>query len=408
MEHTALSLLLRNPRYRGWFVGQAAYQLGHKAQGVVLAWLAYTLSDALFVLGMVAALTTLPQLLLGPLGGWLADRFDERRLVLLAQGAFCTVSTVLALLQASGLLELGALLGLSLAVGVVSGLDAGPRQALVQRIVADRADMPKAVALNALAMHVSRIAGPALAGIALAATDAAWCFLGSALACLPLLATLTRMHPPREVREWHAPGLLRGLAYAAGHTETRTLLVAMFCASLLTLPYIQLLPWFAKHVFAGGSAHYGALFASAGTGSLIATAFIIWHGPAADLTRTALTAYIASALLIAAFTAVDALPVAAALLMTAGGCFTLGAVSLNTRIHLTVPLEVRGRVLALISMAGVGTLPLGTLLMAAAAEVLGTRMALAAGALCTALIALLLRQGHRPEPTNTALKGATP
>jgi MFS family permease len=396
MDKTAFSIL-RNRDYRLWFIGQAAFLLGSKAQGMAVTWLAYSLSDSVSVLGLVAALTMLPHLLFGPLGGWLADRFDERRLVMATQGLFALLAFAMAGMQAAGRLSLDWLMPFALLIGLVSGLDSGPRPALVQRIVAKRALMPKAVALNALVFHVSRFAGPAVAGGVLAAAGAATCFLFNGLASLPLLLVLARIRPCGEQRGQHAPGLLGGLTYAAGHGETRLLLSAMLCVGLLASPYIQMLPWFAKEVFAGDSIHYGLLFAASGLGSLLASFFIALRQPAADLTRSALRSFGLAAVLVAAFAEVRFFWAAAGLLAMAGFFFTHGAVSLNTRIQLTVPLEVRGRVLALVSMAALGTMPLGSLLIAAAAERIGTQTAVAAGAVISALSAYLLHRQYLAE-----------
>ena len=391
MQQTAFSIL-KNPDYRRWFFGQAAFLLGNKAQGVAVTWLAYSLTNSLAILGMVAMLTMLPYLVLGPIGGWLADRFDERKLVMLTQGLFSLLALGMAALTASGHMTITLLLPCALGIGLISALDAGPRPALVQRIVGDRALMPKAVALNAIAFHVSRFAGPALAGMVLALANEWVCFLLNGLASLPLIFILARMRPLPEVRGAHQPGLLQGFIYAWGHTETRTLLTAFFCVGLLSSPYILLLPYFAKEVFAGDAAYYGFLFAASGLGSLAASLTIALRRPVQDLPRVSLIAFGIAALLIAAFASTNKIALALPLLSAAGFGITYGAISLHTRIQLTVPLAVRGRVLALLSMVGIGTMPLGTLVIASVADTFGTQMAVAAGAVTTFLAMLWLRQ----------------
>lgn len=390
MDKTAFSILARSD-YRAWFFGQLAYHIGSKAQGLAISWLAYALTGSVSILGIVAALTLLPHLVLGPVGGWLADRFDERRLVLLTQSAAATLALLLAALEAEGQLTESLLLPFALLVGMVNGLDAGPRPALMQRIVGERALMPKAVALNSLAFHVSRFAGPGMAGLMLAAADAWLCFLVNGLLSLPLIFILLRMRPEREARE-HQPGLLRGFRYAARHDETRTLLLGLLAIGLLASPYIQLLPWFAKEVFGGNASHYGLLFAATALGSLSASLWIALTGPAQNPARLALRSFSFGALCILVFAETQALWLAVGLLVMAGFCFTHGAVALNTRIQLTVPVEVRGRVLALVSMAALGAMPLGSLAIAFAAERFGTQASVAACALSAALLTYWLRR----------------
>jgi len=398
MNQTAFSIL-KNREYRWWFAGQAAFLLGHKSQGIAVTWLAYSLTGSVTILGVVAALTTLPYLVLGPVGGWLADHFDERKLVMLTQGSFSLLALSMAALHASGLMTISLLLPCALGIGLISALDAGPRPALVQRIVGDRALMPKAVALNAIAFHVSRFAGPALAGMVLALANEWVCFLLNGLASLPLLFILARMRPAREAHSEHKPGLLQGFAYAAGHAETRTLLIAFFCVGLLTTPYIMLLPYFAKEVFAGDASYYGFLFAASGLGSLAASFTIALRRPVADLPRAALIAFSIAALLVAAFASTSNIALALPLLTTAGFGITYGAISLHTRIQLTVPLAVRGRVLALLSMTGIGAMPIGTMLIASVADTFSTQLAVASGAVITFLFMLWLKQRHQTTIT---------
>lgn len=394
MDQTAFSIL-KNRNYRWWFAGQAAFLLGNKAQGIAVTWLAYSLTGSVGILGVVAALTMLPYLVLSPVGGWLADRFDERKLVMLTQGAFSLLALGMAALHAAGAMTISLLLPCALGIGLISALDAGPRPALVQRIVGDRSMLQKAVALNAIALHVSRFAGPALAGMVLALSNEWVCFLLNGLASLPLILILARMRPVREARNGHDSGLMQGFAYAAGHAETRMLLLAFFCVGLLTSPYIMLLPYFAKEVFAGDASYYGFLFAASGLGSLAASFTIALRRPIIDLPRAALIAFSIAALLIAAFANTRQIALALPLLTAAGFGFTYGAISLNTRIQLTVPLAVRGRVLALISMTGLGAMPIGSLLVASVADTFGTQLAVATGAVTTFLFMLWLKQRHR-------------
>lgn len=397
MNQTAFSIL-KNRDFRWWFGGQAAFLLGNKAQSIAVTWLAYSLTGSVTILGVVAALTMLPYLVLGPVGGWLADHFDERKLVMLTQGLFSLLALSMAALHALGLMSITLLLPCALGVGLISALDAGPRPALVQRIVGDRALMPKAVALNAIAFHVSRFAGPALAGMVLALANEWVCFLLNGLASLPLIFILARMRPLRDARGDHKPGLLQGFAYAAGHEETRTLLIAFFCVGLLTSPYIMLLPYFAKKVFAGDASYYGFLFAASGLGSLAASFTIALRRPVHDLPRAALIAFSIAALLIAAFANTSNIALALPLLTAAGFGITYGAISLHTRIQLTVPLALRGRVLALLSMTGIGAMPIGTLLISSIADTLSTQTAVASGAIITFLCMVWLKQRHYTAP----------
>lgn len=399
MDQTAFSIL-RHRDFRLWFSGQALFLFSSKAQGIVLTWLAYTASDSAMVLGAAAALTLLPLLVLGPVGGLLSDRYDERYIVMLTQGAFTALSLMMAVMQATGHLGLPWIMVFCLLMGIVTGFDSGPRPALVQRIVDDRALLPKAITLNALAYHASRFIGPAFAGVLLASAGADVCFLVNALCGVPLLWTLARLRPAGEKPPQATPGLMEGFAYVARHAETRLLVLVLCCVGLLATPYVNMLPWFVREVFAGSSTQYGTFFAATGLGSLLASFFIALRPRDENLARACLRSFAVACALIALFAETTVFWPAAALLLGAGFSFTHGMVLLNTQIQMTVPAEVRGRVLAIISMAGLGTMPLGSLLLAAADGYIGMQAALAAGAVFTAGVSFLFwqRQARFPLP----------
>ncbi len=158
------SLRMRN--YRLWFFGQTVSQCGTWMQSVAQYWLVLKLTHSAFDVGVTAALQFAPVLLFGIVGGLVADRFDKRKVLIATQTAFTVQAAVLGLLVAGGSVRLWMVWALALAYGFINVVDNPSRQSFVVEMVGPD-DLANAVGLNSVIVNVSRIVGPALAGVAI-------------------------------------------------------------------------------------------------------------------------------------------------------------------------------------------------------------------------------------------------
>ena len=262
---------LRTRNYRLWFVGQTISQCGTWMQSVAQYWLVLELTHSAFDLGITAALQFAPVLLFGTIGGLVADRFDKRKVLLLTQTAFTVQAALLWVLVASGSVQLWMVWALALAYGFINVADNPSRQSFVVEM-AGPDDLTNAVGLNSVIVNVSRIIGPAVAGVMIATVGLSWAFLANALSFAAVIAALYAMRASELHRRpplGRAKGQIRaGLHYAWQAWELRVPLIMMAVIGTLAYNFSVVLPLFAHDVFHRGAGTYSALTVAMGIGAL--------------------------------------------------------------------------------------------------------------------------------------------
>ena len=154
--------LRKHRNYRLFFSGQIVSLAGTWMQNIALAWYVVELTDSAVAVGFLAFCRFAPFTLFGLVAGVVADRFDNRRLVIVTQSGQMAVSIALAALALSGSEQVAAVYALALLGGVGLVFDAPGRHALTFQMVG-REELPNAVALNTALFNASRITGPAAA-----------------------------------------------------------------------------------------------------------------------------------------------------------------------------------------------------------------------------------------------------
>ncbi len=212
---------LAHPAFQVYFTGQAVSTLGKWVQQVALAWLAYHLTDSPTLLGVIAFVTLAPQLLIGPIAGAWTDRHDKRRLLIAVQTLLALQSLALAGLAYAHLLDASSLVGMALLLGLLNAFETPLRQALIGSFVADPADLPNALVLNAMLINAARFVGPPLAGALIAWAGEALCFLLTALAFSALLVGLLKVRgsPASKASGSTREVFREGLRYLWGHAR---------------------------------------------------------------------------------------------------------------------------------------------------------------------------------------------
>ncbi len=365
---------LRVRNFRIYMIGQSVSQAGTWMQTIAQGWLVLRLTDSGTALGVLMALQTLPVLFLAPLGGLLVDRADKRTILLATQ----TVSGVLALalwgLVATDTVALWMVYALALAQGFVTVLDNPVRQTMSIELVGPGL-ITNAVTLNNVNFNASRIVGPALAGVVISAIGLAPCFLVNGVSYATVVVALLMLRADElhvQPRQPRAKRQVRdGLAYVWRTPQLRVPVVMMFVIGLLSYETPVTLPLLAKDTFGGDAGTY-SLF----TGAMGLGAVVVGIGFAARMrvtprlfVRTTVVLGVANLLAGAA----PSLPVAVVALVALGGASVSFLASANATLQLTTPPEMRGRVLALWTMAFMGTVPIGGPIVGWIAETLGSR-----------------------------------
>ena len=375
---------LRNRNYRLFCSGQVFSLIGTWMQMVALSWLVYRLTGKATMLGLMTFCNMIPVFVLAPLGGLVADRFPLRRLLLTTQTIAMLLALGLALLTLTHHVRIWHLFLSGLLLGITNAFDNPARQVFVGETV-PRPDLMNGIALNSSMVTGARIAGPALAGVLVAAVGEGWCFFLNAVSYLAVIAGLLAMVlPPRPPRDPDAPQselrrMLEGFDLARRTLPIRSLLLLLGLLSLLGTPYSVLMPIFADQVFHGGSRTFGLLMGTSGAGALAGALTLACRPHFRGLGRWIAATSLGFGIALIGFACSRSLFLSLPLMLLVGFTYMVEMAATNTLIQMMVPNAFRGRVMAIYAMMFLGMAPLGGLLAGVIAHHLGAPLTVALG-----------------------------
>ncbi len=382
---TRIVQALGQPNYGVYMAGMSVSMIGLWMQRVGVGWLTWELTESAAWLGAVAFADLFPAVLVAPIGGSAADRWDRLKLTKINQVLSLLQAVALFGLTVSGLITIEILFALTLFLGIVTAFHQPVRMALVPSLVR-REYLPTAVALSSISFNLARFIGPAFAGVVILAFGTGATFGLNALSFAVFLWALGRVRIENTVppRQQDRPGLVRefgdGVRYVASHAGVAPILMILIVVCLGIRPFQELLPGFADHVFGGGADILAVLTCATGIGAVVGGLWLAQRGGPAGLTKLILIATVIQALSMFAFVATDSLWVAIPAVTAAGLGMTMTGIGVQTLMQLTVDASVRGRVLSIFGLTFRGVPALGALIMGAASESVGLRWPLATGA----------------------------
>jgi MFS family permease len=384
---TTLALALRSRTFRSldahrnfriFFAGQLVSLAGTWMQNVALAWLVLELSGSPLAVGALAFWRFLPFTVFGLVAGVVADRVDSRRLVMTTQGSAMVVSVALAFVALTGTATLPVVYVLAALGGITLAFDAPGRQSLTYQMVGP-SSLPNAVALNAGLFNGSRVIGPAIAGLVIAAAGTGVCFVLNAFSFLAVLVALSSLRTEelhtvvRDPSTRIVAGMRRALGFVVRDPQLRAVLGVVTVVSTVGFNFHVLVPLLAAETLHVGPEGFGLLSASFGLGALVgALVTASFRAASWRLFATGATGFGVLALALAP---VENATLAGALLFGVGISFTLFTANANALVQLGAPDQLRGRMIALYLFAFVGLAPVGGLFAGWLAEVGGTPLA---------------------------------
>ncbi len=387
LNRTFGSLRVRN--YRLYFIGQMTSQSGTWMQGVAQAWLVLKLTGSGTALGFVTALQFLPVLLFGPVGGVVADRMNKRRVLYVTQSVAGLLALALGLLVVTDAVRLWMVFVLAAGLGCVNVVDNPSRQTFVLEMVGPEY-LTNAVTLNSVMVNLARVIGPAAAGSLIATVGLGPCFLfnaGSYLAVLLALALMRDADLHTAAPQPRRKGQLReGFAYIRRTPALLAPLLMIAVIGTLTYEFQVTLPLVAKFTFNGGASTYSTMSVFMGAGAVVG-------GLATASRRTASGRRLAWAAMAFGVVVIGA-SAAPTLGFELAALVLIGAASItflslgNATIQLAAAPEMRGRVMALWSVAFLGSTPVGGLLMGWVGQNVGPRWALLIGGVAAVVAGL--------------------
>jgi MFS family permease len=390
---TARFPALAYPPFRRFLAGAMVGSIGAFMQATAQGWLVLDLTNSPAALGLVSGLQVLPVLLLSPLAGVAADRFDRRRLLATTQLSSAAFTFALAVLATTGLVQFWQVAVLAVLMGIAGAMQNPAYQAIVPSLVG-RPAIGSAVALNSAQFNLSRILGPALAGAAIAAGGLGIAFWANAFALLAVAAIFwsLRVAPLPAAERTQAASmwsnLLDGVRFVRTRRLVATLVLLAGVPALFLLNYLMLLPVFARDVLDIGATGLGMLSAAIGVGALGGALGLAWLRPSGGSGRSLLAGLVVAGAAEIVFAVSRVVPLSLVALAVLGACQVLYYATSNTLLQVLVPGRLRGRVISLYILTSWGLIPIGNVVSGAVAEQAGATIALVAGSIVTLLAAV--------------------
>lgn len=395
VEADGMLYSLQNFRpFRMLFMGTLATNSAFWMYQIAVGWLALQKTDSPLFVGLTGFAGGIPLLFLALPAGVVIDRFDRRKVLMAAQVGVMTVAALFALLVGTDLIQRWSILLLALLYGVVMSFVFPTRNAIVPALV-DRPSLANAVALNAAGQNATRVVGPSLAGLLIALIGISGTF--AVAAAMQIVALYWTAQLPGSASEKSARGgtlwtsLTLGLRVVAKDPFLIGLILLATATTVLIMPYINLMPVFARDELGLGSTGLGVLMASSGLGSVAGALSVARYRKLATWPGVQIVTAAGFAGLVLLF-AITPSMLLATLLLFAAGLMSASYMAINqTVLQLKVEDDVRGRVLSIYLLTW-GMLPLGQLPLGALADRIGapaaTVIACAVALGCIGLIAL--------------------
>jgi MFS family permease len=407
-----LGAMFRSLRHRDFayfWTGNFLSNIGTWMQNLALGWLVLEITNSPFLLGLNGFLGTAPSLVFSLPGGAIADRLNRRNLMIVTQTIMMVLALILAVLTSFRIVRIREILIISFLTGLASALNNPAYQAIVPDLVT-REDLTNAIALNSAQFNMSRAIGPMLAGLTLGSLGAAGCFYLNTVSFLALIIALLAIRiPTRAVAEggsiWAT--MVEGIRFVSRNRMIVLLLSVPAMLSWLGLPFVVLMPVFARDLIHVGPAGLGYLMAGAGIGAVVSALTLASQAHIKRRRQFILGCAATFSLGLILLARMTAFWWSFLLLIILGGTM-VGALALtNSTLQAISPPEYRGRIMSMYNLAVIGISPLGSLQAGAVAEAWGVRTALAlGGAVCLAYFLILFTVLTRTrQPAEVGIRG---
>ncbi len=374
---------LRHRNFRLFWSGQTVSSIGTWMQIVAQGWLVYRLTDSALLLGLVSVVGLVPVVPITLLAGIVSDRFSRRRLIIASEVVLMIVAFALAVLTWLQVVDVWHIMFLTFVLGAAAALEQPARLAFVMDAVG-REDLNNAVALNSAMYNSARIVGPAIAGTLVLWIGEAGCFFINGMTYLATIAAMLAISLPRRTVSTGAlelrGSLVEGLRYVWNAKAIRALMSIVAVSSVLTLPYITLMPVFARDVLLAGPQGLGFLMTAVGAGAIVGALGVasIREGRRG---RWLVLGNAVGPLFLVLFCLSRSFPLSLALVAAVGASNAVRQTLANSLIQVLARDEYHGRVMSIFNLTSNGASRMGALGVGALAEVTGAPLAIGLAAL---------------------------
>ena len=391
---------LRHSGFRRFWTGMVASVLGFQIMTVAQGWLIYDLTDSELALGYVGLAAGLPAIVLNLFGGVIADRVNQRILLIVTQVTSSLGMLALALLTLMGLVDPWHIIASAFLIGSVQAFDTPTRQALFPHLI-EREDMLNAVALNSMVWQGTRVIGPAIGGVIIGTRlGVSPGFFAPFLGFLMMAVMVSTLRLPPITRAGGSlfSDMAQGINFVRTNSIFAFLIGMTFFNSIFGMSYIFILPVFARDIFEVGSAGLGILHAVSGVGALLGTLITASLGDFRHKGLLLLGGAVLFGTFLILFAAAGSIfvffPLSLVFIFCAGVSASMYMITIMSTLQLMVPNELRGRVMGIYGMTW-SLLPVGAMQSGAIAEYTSAPLAVAVGGGAVILFAAAMGLGNR-------------
>ncbi|HEY2459135.1 MAG TPA: MFS transporter [Candidatus Acidoferrum sp.] len=366
---------LKHRNFQLFTIGQLISLIGTWMQTTAQQWLVYKLTGSVASLGLFAFANQVPMLLLAWMGGYVGDRYNRHRGVIITQSCSMVLAFVLAALTLTHMIREWHLILVAFLVGIVNAFDVPIRQAFFVHMVG-KEDLPNAIALNSSIFNGARVVGPAIAGFAIVLVGEGWCFFLNGLSFIAVLVALYMMRIERTKSKPKDESPLRsfvqGFHFAMKDVPIRSALLMLCMLSLFGLQYSVFLPIYAHDILHGGAKALGLLMSAAGVGAVLGALQFAARTHYKGLSKWIAATCTICAIGLIVMSQARSFWLCATVLFVVGFAATSQMAATNTIIQERVPEELRSRLMAVYATMFMGVQPIGALLAGGVAKRIGT------------------------------------
>jgi MFS family permease len=381
--------------FRLFWIGAFLSNVGTWMQAVAQGWLVLQLTNSAFWLGLDAFMATAPGFVFTLVGGVFADQIDRRRVLLYTQVVAGAAAMTLAILVWTGAVNRWMILGFSFVTGCCMAL-ASPSYLAMTYDLVGREDLANAIAMNSTQFQLSRVVGPALAGVGFRLFGLAGCFFANGLSFIAVVVALCMVHPKQHrsintdtpkprFRIWS--DLIEGFRYVRNRPRVFSLLLLSAVNSLFGAPYFTLVPVYARDFFILGETGLALMMGIAGCGALFGALLVAYLGDFKYKGWFVLGGAFMFGVFVRSFALSHNLMLSLLFLFGVGFSLVVSVAITNTLLQKLVTDEMRGRVMSMFILSFMGTMPIGNLVAGSASHHFGVPNTLAFGGTVVAIVA---------------------
>ncbi|MFN6561810.1 MAG: MFS transporter [Nostoc sp. ChiSLP01] len=373
--------------FRLFFSGQMISMIGSFMAETTTAWLVYSLTNSVALLGLLGFICQFPHLIVSPLAGVLIERSNRRTILITAQFTMMIVSLILAVLTLRGLISIWHIIGASILQGLIASIETPTRYAFIVDII-KKEDITNATALHSSLLSGSRIVAPASAGIIIANFSPGHCFLIDSISYIAVIFALLaiRFDKPLILQKNHQHNiwqdLKEGFTYAYELLPIRYILLLIALFSFMGMPYLRIMPVFAVEILHGDSSTLGWLTGASGFGALCGGIYLSYRTSAIGLEKIIAIAPVIFGIALITFSLSNNFWFSLTTITIVGCGYILEYSSSNAILQTISEDEKRGRIMSLYNMFVMGIIPFGNLFIGGLASIVSAKIALSFGAIC--------------------------